>query len=623
MVCEFTQHPSNIIKSQNDIGVMQLKIPRLKKHELASIRLTPTVQLAHYNGPSKLNPPPLSAVALSPEETVQADTARARAMARDAAWLSHVHTEGKPVEWAGFNAYLDRQEASTSTKKPKTLVVFGPLPDAPPAHPDTVLTTFIYLVKTLNTFGMQYAHLSVDLQLYQKSCLVQWSDPCRWKYLVLHPGMMHTLMSFLGCIGTLTKASGVDVLLTAAFGGVAGIITGKSWTNALRAYRLHHDSAAPGFLPEWRQNVPGAERVLGGSQRAPGREALGGLSALLALQLPRAQRDGDFLLRQVSLEAMMPYSFAAGHMNYARYITWYLRNVENLPTTAKNDIMDGAHVCRHSDGGTAVPADQFGEQTYIRRGKDAGGLRGISTNAEQIAVWVGSFSVCANLDLAIEAMYYHEVAGEKPFGGTEGECKMENKHKEEGERRRKMDETDRNKIAEELEKHSHPLNVKSTDLYNIVNGQVAPTKVNVQDALHIGSTQSEKFTALLPGAFHSKIERKVKTMQEMKKVVIVNGKPIFDIETLFARLLVVGQQRGVEVTDIFQYELSPVPPSLIDEFGCLRKADKTVLVNCLGVRSIAHLDLAWCWSTPASCCTMLCGLLLGHRAILPRASVLD
>ena len=160
---------------------------------------------------------------------------------------------------------------------------------------------------------------------------------------------------------------------------------------------------------------------------------------------------------------------------------------------------------------------------------------------------------------------------------------MENKHKEEGERRRMMDETDRNKIAEELEKHSHPLNVKSTDLYNIVNGQVAPTKVNVQDALHIGSTQSEKFTALLPGAFHSKIERKVKTMQEMKKVVIVNGKPIFDIETLLARLLVVGQQRGMEVTDIFQYELSPVPPSLTDEFGCLRKADKTVLVKCLGV----------------------------------------
>ena len=109
--------------------------------------------------------------------------------------------------------------------------------------------------------------------------------------------------------------------------------------------------------------------------------------------------------------------------------------------------------------------------------------------------------------------------------------------------------------------------MESTDLYSIVNGQVAPTRVNVQGALNIGSTHSEKFAALLPGAFHSKIERKVKTMQDMKNVVIVNGKVTFDIETLFARLLVVGQQRGVEETYIFQYELSPVPPSLIDEFG--------------------------------------------------------
>ena len=70
----------------------------------------------------------------------------------------------------------------------------------------------------------------------------------------------------------------------------------------------------------------------------------------------------------------------------------------------------------------------------------------------------------------------------------------------------------------------------------------------------------------------------------MKKVVIENGKAIYDIETPFARLLVVSQQRSVDVTDIFQCERSPVPPSLIDEFECLRKGYKTVLVKCLGVR---------------------------------------
>ena len=34
------------------------------------------------------------------------------------------------------------------------------------------------------------------------------------------------------------NASCVDVLLTAAYGGDAGIHTGKHWTNSLRAYSL-------------------------------------------------------------------------------------------------------------------------------------------------------------------------------------------------------------------------------------------------------------------------------------------------------------------------------------------------------------------------------------------------
>ena len=62
-----------------------------------------------------------------------------------------------------------------------------------------------------------------------------------------------------------------------------------------------------------------------------------------------------------------------------------------------------------SDGtrleGTAVPADQFGEQTYIKRGKGSGGMKCISTNPEQVAVWVNSFSLCAHLDIAMEHMY--------------------------------------------------------------------------------------------------------------------------------------------------------------------------------------------------------------------------
>lgn len=70
------------------------------------------------------------------------------------------------------------------------------------------------------------------------------------------------------------------------------------------------------------------------------------------------------------------------------------------------------------------------------------------------------------------------------MGGDDGDGQKESKHKEEGERRRKIDAADRTKIAEELHKHLHPLIVESTDLYNIVNGQIMPAKVNIQVQQH-------------------------------------------------------------------------------------------------------------------------------------------
>ena len=137
MVMEFTQHPAGIIETGN-ISVMRLKIPRLKKHEADSLRLQ-AVQKKHYTGPSKLNPPVLPTKALSAEESQLQSAAVIFSQKRDAEWLYQVHQSNKPVEWAGFNAQQDR--LVDSTQKPKTLVVFGPMIDSPPAHPDTVLTT--------------------------------------------------------------------------------------------------------------------------------------------------------------------------------------------------------------------------------------------------------------------------------------------------------------------------------------------------------------------------------------------------------------------------------------------------------------------------------------------------
>ena len=103
------------------------------------------------------------------------------------------------------------------------------------------------------------------------------------------------------------------------------------------------------------------------------------------------------------------------------------------------------------------------------------------------------------------------------------------KHKEEGNKRRKLDFDDRENISSELAKHSHPLTVQSEVLYNIVNGQVAPADVNVDEEVDIGQTMTSSFRNNLANGYHGKISNQVKTMEQLKRAIKVGGKTIFDL----------------------------------------------------------------------------------------------
>ena len=65
-------------------------------------------------------------------------------------------------------------------------------------------------------------------------------------------------------------------------------------------------------------------------------------------------------------------------------------------------------------------------------------------------------------------------------------------------------------------------------------------------------------------------------MESLKKAVTIKGKAVYDSETLFSRQLILGQQRHIHIADVLHFEMSPVPPALIDEYGCLRKGDKAI-----------------------------------------------
>ena len=127
---------------------------------------------------------------------------------------------------------------------------FGPLIDAPPSHPDTIVTTLDYCKNYSQSLGMNTVHITLDMQLYMVAIQVKWSDPEKWATLVIHPGEMHCFMSFLGCIGKLMRGSGLEELIGAAFSGLTGILNGKNcWvTSCIKREVYPHLTMCQSFL---------------------------------------------------------------------------------------------------------------------------------------------------------------------------------------------------------------------------------------------------------------------------------------------------------------------------------------------------------------------------------------
>jgi len=168
----------------------------------------------------------------------------------------------------------------------------------------------------------------------------------------------------LGCVGTLIKASGVDILISAAVAGITSLVNRNASTNALLAYHLITTVLLHNLYSNGAKTCAELNVYLETAREHPtGRRWLDCLvkPTLLSLMLLRGERNGDFLFQQHCLKVMLPYFCAAGHHNYARYLSWYVRQMEHFPHSAKEDLLASALVCRHSDGGV----------------KGSGGMKGI------------------------------------------------------------------------------------------------------------------------------------------------------------------------------------------------------------------------------------------------------
>ena len=134
---------------------------------------------------------------------------------------------------------------------------------------------------------------------------------------------MHTLMSFVGSIGALMANSGLSEILESTFGGVNKMLTGKKYPQNVRALRM----LAEEVLRPLIENVEGetisvTDMLCAVASKSKTTKLWADIlvnGVLLMMMFVRAEREGDWPLHLYTVKEMIPFFFAARHVNYARY----------------------------------------------------------------------------------------------------------------------------------------------------------------------------------------------------------------------------------------------------------------------------------------------------------------
>ena len=77
-----------------------------------------------------------------------------------------------------------------------------------------------------------------------------WVYPDLFKYFVPRLGGMHTLVSFIGAVGTLMSNSGLEEVMNSAFAGVPKMLSGKKSPQNVRALRLVTEELVRGIIAD-------------------------------------------------------------------------------------------------------------------------------------------------------------------------------------------------------------------------------------------------------------------------------------------------------------------------------------------------------------------------------------
>ena len=144
--------------------------------------------------------------------------------------------------------------------------------------------------------------------------------------------------------------TGLKEVMESAFGGVTKLLSGKNFPQNVRALRL----VVKELLRSIGEQSESYDEMLSILEKRARVSRTAKLwvdclvkPVLIMMLFIRAEREAEWPLHLLAAKLMMPYFFAAGHPNYARYGLYYLASMERLPDDILVQFMKGEHLMRH------------------------------------------------------------------------------------------------------------------------------------------------------------------------------------------------------------------------------------------------------------------------------------
>ena len=589
-------HSLGVIVTKNESPLSEFKkvtdIPRIRHTERRDA-IEFQVEVKRYQGPK--NPE----MNLFPSHVTESDTASTKilhdqAVLVDMEFFREILSNDNCPEFNGFNT--KRMRDMNMPSEPKTIVHYRPLIDMVPAEPDTMLTAMCVEIDISEQSGQDMAIFTCDQQLYKIAVQIQWNEPERFNDMIIRLGGMHMFMSFLGSIGSLMKGTGLEQIMATVFGGVKKMLDGKKYPDNFRALRIvaeellrdvidpHNFETTDDLLESLNENLKESKtsRVWINNFLKP---------LFIAMRFVRAERECEFLLHLSAGKEMIPYFFAAGHHHYARWGIQYINQLEGLDGDVKERFLKGEHTVRHNSGlWNTIWTDMMIEQTLMNVGKSPGGLKGVTLKPEVVKKWAFSLNTFGLIDREVEEYFDNDYNKTQP-----------RMHKEENNFAIKRDKTDREKIRSALQNLMNPLDKEQLphhkDLINIFTGQIADEDCNLDDAVQIGTKQSQIFLDSLPEGFYNTISHQVKSMTpKNRKKKDTDSTNVIDTNLIYSRALVLTQNSSTQSCDseltvqyLLTHELFSSPLPLFYQNGEMRIAkNKSTLKNKLKVEVISR-----------------------------------